>query len=76
MAIALWQLLLKGRFELLDQWCTFTKEKYGKAISRDTWNLLLEFVRNVHSDLSNYDEDGAWPVLIDDFVHYMKQQQE
>jgi DCN1-like protein 1/2 len=76
LAVALWQLLLKGRFQLLNEWCDFTVNKYGKAISRDTWNLVLDFVKSVSPDLSNYDEDGAWPVLIDDFVHYMQKQKE
>jgi len=57
--VPLWQLLLGGQFPLLDQWCQFVQEHYKKAISRDTWNLLLDFSRNVKSDMSNYDADGA-----------------
>jgi len=58
-AVPLWQLLLADQFPLLDQWCQFVQEHYKKAISRDTWNLLLDFSRNVKSDMSNYDADGA-----------------
>ena len=29
---------------------------------------MLDFSRLVHEDLSNYDPQGAWPVLVDEFV--------
>ena len=72
MAVELWKLLLVDRFPLLNDWCTFVADKHGKAISRDTWCLLLDFIDVVKGDLKNYDPDGAWPVLIDDFVSYME----
>jgi DCN1-like protein 1/2 len=45
---------------------------HRKAISRDTWNQLFDFVVTVNDQLDKFDPDGAWPVLIDDFVAYMK----
>eukprot|EP00249_Psilotum_nudum_P011463 c23192_g1_i1 orf=93-1358(+) len=70
-AVEAWQLALTGRFRLLDQWCAFVQKHQRHAISEDTWLQVLEFSRSVHEDLSNYDPEGAWPVLVDDFVDHM-----
>jgi hypothetical protein len=47
-ALAMWQLLLSGErgWEYLEDWMTFLQEKHkGRAISRDTWVQLFEFIR-------------------------------
>ena len=30
-------------------------------------------VQGIHPDLSNYDTEGAWPYLIDEFVDYLRE---
>lgn len=67
-ARAAWRAVLEGRFRLLKHWVTFVRRRGRPTVSEDTWRLVLEFSRCVHEDLSNYDRDGAWPVLIDEFV--------
>ncbi|KAI9476591.1 MAG: Cullin binding-domain-containing protein [Benjaminiella poitrasii] len=76
-AIELWRLLLSShKFSLLEEWIRFLEEKHGKAISRDTWYLFLDFASQENLDIQNYDSEGAWPILIDEFVEYMQQQQQ
>ncbi|RKP21900.1 DUF298-domain-containing protein, partial [Rozella allomycis CSF55] len=72
MALALWELLLPNKFIWLEHWCTFVRENHKKSISRDSWNLLLDFIETIDKDLSNYDPMGAWPVIIDEFTEYLK----
>ncbi|CAG7877759.1 unnamed protein product [Brassica rapa] len=71
-AIGMWQLLFAEReWPLVNHWCDFLQNRHNKAISKDTWAQLLEFARTVDPALSNYDAEGAWPYLIDEFVEYL-----
>ncbi|KAH6830406.1 defective in cullin neddylation protein [Perilla frutescens var. hirtella] len=70
-AIMAWRLVLSGRFRLINHWCNFVEKNQRYNISEDTWRQVLAFSRCVHENLEGYDPEGAWPVLIDDFVEYM-----
>lgn len=41
----------------LDLWCEFMRAK-GKAVTRDTWVLFIDFVRSIDKDFKDYDEEG------------------
>jgi len=47
-------------------------DKQKKDITKDTWEMLLEFHYATFGDLSKYDPLGAWPVLIDEFMEEME----
>eukprot|EP00005_Dracoamoeba_jomungandri_P000059 CAMPEP_0174252360 /NCGR_PEP_ID=MMETSP0439-20130205/1863_1 /TAXON_ID=0 /ORGANISM="Stereomyxa ramosa, Strain Chinc5" /LENGTH=598 /DNA_ID=CAMNT_0015332883 /DNA_START=29 /DNA_END=1825 /DNA_ORIENTATION=- len=72
-AEVVWDMILKPRgWPLFDKWLEFLKKKEKKAISRDVWQQLFEFALAYKSDLSNYDEMAAWPLIFDEFVEWTK----
>ncbi|KAJ0402927.1 hypothetical protein P43SY_005912 [Pythium insidiosum] len=73
-ALALWQILLPDYFPLLSHWLLFMKSNARNSVPRDLWMQVLEFGHQVKKDLSNFDENGAWPVLLDEFVSHMQKQ--
>ncbi|XP_044289778.1 DCN1-like protein 3 [Varanus komodoensis] len=76
-AIALWKLVFtQNKPPILDQWLHFLNENPSgiKGISRDTWNMFLNFTQVIGPDLSNYSEDEAWPSLFDTFVEWEMEQ--
>jgi DCN1-like protein 1/2 len=40
-----------------DQWIEFQKAK-GKAISKDTWSLFVDFIRSIDEKFEQYDDSG------------------
>jgi DCN1-like protein 1/2 len=39
-AVQAWQLLLKGRFRLLEKWCSFVSQAGRQVITDDTWSQV------------------------------------
>lgn len=72
-AIALWRLVFTlDTPPVLERWLDFLSENpcAVRGISRDTWNMFLNFTQSIGQDLSNYSEDEAWPSLFDSFVEW------
>ncbi|XP_019768707.1 DCN1-like protein 4 isoform X2 [Dendroctonus ponderosae] len=71
-AKAMLQLLLAKQWSLFKQFDEFLDQSKYKVINKDQWCNILEFSRTIFNDLSNYDVDGAWPVMLDEFVEWLK----
>ncbi|KAL0931473.1 uncharacterized protein CTRU02_214208 [Colletotrichum truncatum] len=69
-----WQWKTKSQ-DWLQLWTSFLDEKWTRSVNRDMWNMTLEFATKTMSDetLSFWNEDGAWPSVIDDFVAWCKE---
>jgi len=78
MVVALKKMVLTGRIaeDRLDTFCTFLENQTSYTrITLDQWASFLDFCYECE-DLSTYDEStSAWPVLIDEYVDYMEEQQ-
>jgi hypothetical protein len=72
MSISLWRVVFSQKEpEILGRWIDFLEaHPHIRGIPRDTWNMFLNFVSTVGSDLTTYDDTEAWPSLFDDFVEY------
>jgi len=72
-AVALWSVLLAPRYPIINDLTTFLTEKGTyKGSNKDIWNMVHEFCHTVNPSLDNYETDGAWPSLLDDFVAWSK----
>ncbi|KAI5811133.1 Cullin binding-domain-containing protein [Peziza echinospora] len=74
-AIEYWKLLLGKKWKShIDLWIEFLQRDYKKSIAKDTWNMLYDFVPLCEQDpeLKEYDEEGAWPSILDSFVEFVR----
>lgn len=78
MVVALMDMILKDRVSAnrLESFGAFCEsQKSYSRITLDQWTSFLDFCYECE-DLSTYDESSsAWPVLIDEYVEFMEQQQ-
>ncbi|GMF38197.1 unnamed protein product [Phytophthora fragariaefolia] len=73
LAVGLWELLLPGHFHWRCHWLQFVRKHSRSVVSKDLWLQVLDFGHQIKPDMSNYDENGAWPVLLDDFAAQMQE---
>lgn len=69
-AVAGWKVLLPAS-PIIQQWCSWVKEVKRCGISRDVWQQIWALFSTT-PELENYNLDGKWPSLIDDFVDWYK----
>eukprot|EP00112_Aurelia_sp_Birch-Aquarium-sp1_P018663 Seg4480.1 transcript_id=Seg4480.1/GoldUCD/mRNA.D3Y31 product="DCN1-like protein 5" protein_id=Seg4480.1/GoldUCD/D3Y31 len=69
---AMLSLLLRDIWPQIDIFLEYLNQTRHKVINRDQWNSILEFIRTVDRSFTNYDVEGAWPVLLDEFVEYVQ----
>jgi len=71
-AITLLNILVNGRNHV-DQFAAFLQSQDSyKVINQDQWLLFLEFTNQVKVDFSDYDPNGAWPCIIDEYVEWAR----
>ena len=72
----MWQLTLSPRHAApMERWLEFVQAKGIKVVTKDVWDMLLTFLNDVsQGDMADYDDEGAWPVLIDDYVEWFRAQ--
>ncbi|GAP88824.1 putative defective in cullin neddylation protein 1 [Rosellinia necatrix] len=62
----------------LNEWRTFLQDNWKRSVNRDMWNQTLEFAFKSMDDesLIFWNENGAWPGVIDDFVGWIQRKRE
>jgi len=71
-AITLLRILLNGKPHVENFISFLNAQESYKVINSDQWSLFLEFSSQVSGDFSDYDPNGPWPVIIDEYVEWSK----
>jgi len=76
--ISLFEIVFKGTGrvppERLESFTVFLRQyAEGEKVTLDQWMNFLEFGTKHPTDIDDYDENGAWPIMIDDYVEYLKE---
>jgi DCN1-like protein 4/5 len=72
-AINLLRILVGNEQPHVEKFITFLSDQQTyKSVNSDQWLLFFEFATSVKPDFSDYDPNGAWPVIIDEYVEWAK----
>jgi len=75
LACDLWDLLVGTKCSFLTQWKSFVTAKRDAGeilvITKDTWNLFYDLIKQTRGNIANFEDDGAWPTMIDNFVEFV-----
>lgn len=69
-AVGMWGLVLVHHFALLPTWLSFFQNSKTATVTKDIWAQLAEFAFQIKGGLQNWQDDGSWPVLIDEFAQH------
>lgn len=75
LVVALLPLVMGNRSPFTTRFLDFLASAASSSTTRitsDQWNSFFEFSLTVGADLEGYEEDAAWPVLIDEFVEWCR----
>ena len=73
LACALWDMLIGERnCGFLAKWKAFLTGKFERneilVVTKDTWDLFYDFNKQTRGNIANFEDDGCWPTMIDEFV--------
>lgn len=72
-AIQMWGIVMEGNPHLPPFLKYLAEQKDYKTINMDQWSGWLRFTQETKPDCSNYDEDQAWPLLLDNYVEHLRE---
>ncbi|KAF5358096.1 hypothetical protein D9756_001970 [Leucocoprinus leucothites] len=76
-AVAFWSVLLGPKYPLMRDVLEFVDERGTyRAANKDLWNMMLEFCETINPNLDNFEAEGAWPTLLDEFASWKKAKSE
>lgn len=56
----------------LNLFLEFLQTSSTVRITLDQWDSFLQFNNVVGLDLKNYEDDGAWPLLLDEYIEWRR----